>query len=135
MIRRILAPLLLLAGLTNSAAVLAAPEDLGGVWRNPDGSVLVRIGPCGRAICGVIVGATPAAQADARDGGYPRLIGLNILIGYHPSGARHWEGRVLVPDMGHVFTSHIDLLDANHARVAGCLFHQHLCQTQLWERV
>jgi len=39
-----------------------------------------------------------------------------------------------VPDMGHVFSSHIDLVDPSHARVAGCLFHQHLCQTQLWQR-
>jgi len=33
-----------------------------------------------------------------------------------------------------VFSSHIDLIDQNHARIAGCLFHQHLCQTQVWER-
>jgi len=132
MIRRLLAALLLLAGATG--AVAAPSADIAGLWRNPDGSVLVRIAPCGDEICGTIVGATPTAQADARDGGFTHLIGLSILYGYHAHGQHHWEGRVLVPDMGHVFSSHIDLVDPSHARVAGCLFHQHLCQTQLWQR-
>jgi uncharacterized protein (DUF2147 family) len=115
-------------------AAFAAPADLRGLWRNPDGSVVVRIDSCGAEICGTVVRADATAQADARDGGYPRLIGLRLLYGYRPTSARHWVGRVLVPDLGHVFSSHIDLIDQNHARIAGCLFHQHLCQTQVWER-
>ena len=137
MIRRLAAALLLLvaaAAVAQARPAAAAPGDISGLWRNPDGSVLVRIQPCGSNICGVVVGATPTAQADARDGGYAQLIGLPILLGYHPAGPRHWEGRVLVPDLGHVFSSHIDLVDSGHARIAGCLFHQHLCQTQLWQR-
>lgn len=124
--------LLLVAGA--SAVSAGPPSELAGLWRNPDGSVLVRIEACGAEICGTVVGATPTAEADARDGGYPHLIGLRILYGYRPQGVRHWVGRVLVPDLGHVFSSHIDLVDVNHARVAGCLFRQHLCQAQTWQR-
>lgn len=120
--------------LARSAAVVPA-ADLRGVWRNPDRSVLVRIDQCGGEICGVVVGANASAIADARDGGYPQLIGLTLLYGYRATGPVHWVGRVLVPDLGHVFSSHIDLVDPRHARIAGCLFRQHLCQTQVWERV
>jgi len=129
------------AAVLAAATLLAAPPalpavgaDLRGTWRNHDGSVLVRIDQCGAEICGTVVGATPSAEADARDGGYPHLIGLRILFGYHATGPRRWVGRVLVPDLGHVFSSHIDLVDQDHARVAGCLFRQHLCQTQTWQR-
>ena len=123
-----------LLALAAPALAAAAPDDLRGVWRNPDGSVLVRIDECGKTLCGVVVGATAEAEADARDGGYPRLIGLPLLYGYRPKGPRTWVGRVLVPDLGHVFPSHIELVDARHARVAGCLIGQHLCQTQVWQR-
>jgi len=126
----------LLVGLLSfgTAAMAAPPVDLRGVWCNPDASALVRIDQCGREFCGTVVNATREAQADARDGGYPHLIGLRILYGYHADGERHWVGRVLVPDLGHVFSSHIDMVDPNHVRVAGCLFRQHLCQTQTWHR-
>jgi len=140
MIGRLLAPVLLATALLVASSLAspvsaAASSDITGLWRNPDGSVLVRIAPCGKEICGVVVGATPTAQADARDGGYPQLIGLSIMFGYRPAGPQRWVGRVLVPDLGHVFSSHIDLVDGTHARIAGCLFHQHFCQTQLWQRV
>jgi len=135
MIARFLGPCLAVALLlVGGAAPAGTPADLRGVWRNPDGSVLVRIDQCGGEICGTVVGATAEAEADARDGGYPRLIGLRILYNYRSAGERHWVGRVLVPDLGHVFSSHIDLVDSDHARIAGCLFHQHLCQTQTWHR-
>lgn len=127
-------PALVLAAAPLATASAAVPSELAGLWRNPDGSVLVRIEACGAEICGTVVGATATAQADARDGGYPQLIGLRILFGYRPHGVRHWIGRVLVPDLGHVFSSHIDLVDGNHARIAGCLFRQHLCQSQTWQR-
>ena len=131
----ITAVLLAIAAAALGGTARAVPAaDLRGVWRNPDGSVLVRINSCGDAICGVVVGATPAAEADAREGGYPRLIGLPLLYNYRPKNSRYWVGRVLVPDLGHVFSSHIELIDANHARIAGCLFGQHLCQTQIWHR-
>ena len=115
-------------------APVSTPADLRGVWRNPDRSVLVRIDQCGGEICGVVVGANAEAIADARDGGYPQLIGMTLLYGYHATSPVHWVGRVLVPDLGHIFSSHIDLIDPRHARIAGCLFRQHLCQTQVWER-
>jgi uncharacterized protein (DUF2147 family) len=111
-----------------------APADLRGIWVNPDRTVSVRVAPCGYLICGVVIRADATAIDDARDGGYAQLIGLQIMTGYRPAGPGRWIGRVLVPDLGHVFSSHIDLIDPDHARVAGCLIGQHLCQSQVWQR-
>jgi uncharacterized protein (DUF2147 family) len=134
--RAVLSGMLALAAAAPVAAASPAgpPADLRGVWHNPDGSVQVRIDQCGNAICGVVVRASAEAQADARDGGYPQLIGLPLLHDYRAKGPRYWVGRVLVPDLGHEFPSHIELVDQAHARIAGCLIGQHLCQTQVWQR-
>ncbi len=106
-----------------------------GVWRNPYNSVDVRIEDCGDQLCGVVVGATAEALTDARDSGYPNLIGLQLLRDYRADGPCHWSGTVLVPDLGHSFSSHLVLIDPGHVRIAGCLWHQFLCKNQIWRRL
>lgn len=127
-------PLLLaLAAVISTGQAAASP--LLGAWRNPRGTVDVRIAPCGASLCGDIVRASPKAEADARAAGYDHLLGLRLLREYQPAGANHWTGHVLVPDWGREFTSHIDLIDADHARIAGCLVGQFLCKSQTWRRL
>ena len=106
-----------------------------GVWRNSYNSVDVRIDDCGSNVCGVVVGATAEALNDAKDSGYPNLMGMELLRDYHADSARRWSGTVFVPDLGHSFSSHIDMIDATHARIAGCLWHQFICKSQIWRRL
>ena len=115
----------------------AAPppgSPLEGSWRNPKGTVEVRIGPCGQALCGTVVTAAPSAIADARDSGFPTLVGMQILQGYRPAGRSRWQGTVFVPDMGRSFSSHIVMVDTDHVLVSGCLLGGFLCKSQLWRR-
>lgn len=107
---------------------------LEGDWRNPAGSVQVRIDACGPTLCGTVVAASPDAIADARDSGYPALIGMQLMHDYHPAGRGRWQGTIFVPDIGRSFSSHIDLVDAQHVRVSGCLLGKFLCKSQLWRR-
>ncbi|MCW1383579.1 DUF2147 domain-containing protein [Novosphingobium sp. KCTC 2891] len=111
-----------------------AADPLCGAWRNEDGSVSVRVDPCGGKLCGTVTSASATAMADARDGGTEHLIGTPLLEGYRRDGRNHWSGTVFVPDLGHRFSSHIVMLDHNHARIAGCLISHFLCQSQLWQR-
>ena len=83
---------------------------------------------------GTVVAASPVAAADARAAGYPALVGMQLMRRYVPAGPARWQGTVFVPDIGRSFSSHIDLVDADHARVSGCLFGQFLCRSQLWRR-
>lgn len=120
-----------------AAASLAGhqPDPLRGSWRNPDGTVTIRIDECGARLCGWVTAASPDAIADARDGGTDRLIGAQLFESYRRDGANHWSGEVFVPDLGHRFASHIVLVDRQHARIAGCLLGRFLCQSQIWQRI
>ena len=115
----------------------AMPASAGfdGVWTNPGGSVQVRTGPCGDALCGWVVWASQKAQADAaRKSGGP-LIGTKLLRGYRASGPMRWNGEVYVPDMGSSFGSTIALVDGQTLRIKGCVLGGLVCRTQDWHRV
>jgi len=113
---------------------MQAPDPLRGAWRNPDGSVAIRVDQCGDRLCGTVTRASAEAISDARDGGTEHLIGTNLFESYRRDGPNHWSGTVFVPDLGHRFASHIVLIDRDHARIAGCLMGRFLCQTQIWQR-
>ena len=74
------------------------------------------------------------AQADARDGGTPKLIGTALLREYRPSGRNTWSGTIFVPDMGRTFGSTLKLVDANTISVKGCLIGGFFCKSQIWHR-
>jgi uncharacterized protein (DUF2147 family) len=116
------------------AAGLPPAPPVVGVWHNPKNSVAVRTGACGDKLCGWVVRANDQAQADARDGGTPKLIGTALLREYRPSGRRKWSGQIYVPDMGRTFGSTITLVDSNTIDVKGCLIGGLLCKTQTWRR-
>jgi len=125
----------LLAAAPSGAAAAPPANPIRGLWRNPMRTVEVRIDECGQQLCGVVVGAASEALADARDSGYPNLIGMELMRDYRADRPGHWVGTVFVPDLGHSFSSHIEMVDTNHARIAGCLWRQHFCKSQVWERL
>lgn len=106
-----------------------------GLWRNPDESVTVRIGACGSQICGTVVAANAEAINDAREAGYPNLVGMTLMRGTLASRGPAWRGTVIVPDLARSFDAHIEPTDANHAKITGCLWHGLLCRSQTWRRL
>ena len=80
---RIAAPLAALA-LVSALPVHAAAASLvltgTGVWRNPHDSVHIALRPCGEEICGFVVYASAKAEAAARKGGTPKLLGGGATI-------------------------------------------------------
>jgi uncharacterized protein (DUF2147 family) len=118
-------------------AVVAATDEeseLRGTWRNPKDSVHVEIGPCGRAMCGVVVWASEKAKADAREGGTEALIGINLLRDFVSTGDGRWRGKVFVPDLGKTVTGTVDMIDADTFRARSCALAV-FCKTQLWRRI
>ena len=106
-----------------------------GTWANPAGSVVVRTAPCGGAVCGRVVWASPKAQEDAaRKGGVRQLVGLELLRDYRPAGPHHWEGRAFVPDMGGEFDSEMVQTGPNSLEIQGCRFGGLVCKSQTWHR-
>jgi uncharacterized protein (DUF2147 family) len=120
-------------------AVAQTPAPAGGaiygVWRNPKNSVHVDVKPCGASACGYVVWADADAQADARKGGTPNLIGLQLFRNFNPQANGRWRGKVFVPDLNATFSGSAELLDDDRLRARGCLIANIACKSQVWVRV
>ena len=109
-----------------------------GVFRNPSGSVKVRLADCGGQLCGTIVTANAKARADAAKAGQTKLIGMqlfrNLAPVSQPKGApRRWEGEVFIPDKNRTVAGHVTL-KGKTLEVEGCLLGDALCKSQEWIR-
>ncbi len=121
-----------LAALLPVAANAAAPK---GVWTNPRKSVRVAFRPCGDAICGKVIAATPQAEADAKRGGGAPLVGAMLFQDFRQGESGMWFGSVLVPDLGQTISGTIRQVDANTLVGEGCVIANIGCRTQTWTRV
>ena len=124
---------ILAAALVLAPAPALAASPLEGLWRNPKGSVTVRIAPCGQQLCGRVVQASPKAKAKAAEGGTEQLLGTTILSGITPAGANRWKGRVFLPRQNRHATGHLRLT-GNRLTVQGCLLGV-ICKDQTWTKV
>lgn len=109
-----------------------------GHWANPRGTLAVETAPCrddGGSLCGAIIWASDTAMADAREAGVPRLVGTQLLSGYHRIGQNSWSGTVYIPDMGRSFSSRISQNSPRELKISGCLVGGFLCKSQTWHRV
>jgi uncharacterized protein (DUF2147 family) len=124
--------LTLLAGLL---ATSVPQQGVFGTWANPNGSVVVRTGRCGAALCGRVIWASPKAkESAARKGGVRQLVGLDVLRNYRPVAPGRWEGRAFVPDLGSEFESELVQTGPNEIEVNGCRFGGLVCKKQVWHR-
>jgi len=127
-----LAFVVLAAAVPVTASAQAALE---GHWKNPKGSVVVRVTSCGDAYCGVVVEASEKAKATARKGGTPNLIGTRILTGMKPAGNGTFKGQAFDPKRNIRAPATIRLLGGSTLVVKGCLISGIICKEQRWTRV
>ena len=113
----------------------SAQAALEGHWRNPKGSVVVRVTPCGDAYCGVVVEASDKAKASARKGGTPKLIGTRILTGMKPTGDGTFKGLAFDPKRNIRAPATVRLLSPSTLVVRGCVLSGIICKEQRWTRV
>jgi uncharacterized protein (DUF2147 family) len=119
-----------------SAATMATPPSLPvGVWSNPKGTVHVRMQPCGERVCGTVVWASAKAQADAKKGGTPKLIGTQLFREFKQVAPNAWSGRVFLPDMNRTFSGKMTALGPRTISGRGCLIGGLLCKSQTWRRI
>lgn len=114
-------------------ALASAQGALEGHWRNPKGSVTVRVGPCGDGYCGTVVQASAKAKETAARGGTAHLIGTQILSDMHPNGTGIFKGQVFDPKRN-IHAPATIRLDGDTLVVKGCLI-AFVCKEQRWTRV
>jgi uncharacterized protein (DUF2147 family) len=119
----------LLASALVAAACLAVGCEVSsaspvGVWLAEDGAK-IRIGPCGRYLCGVLVepardaAPTDRNNADPAKRGRP-LAGIEVLISMRRDAANKWTGHVYNLDDGKIYEAHLIENDESKIRIEGC---------------
>ena len=116
-----------------SHPALAPDPSIQGRWWNSDASVAVDVQPCGALLCGTVVHAEQRAELDARKGGFPHMVGLQVMREFQHVGPGKWKGTVLVPERHATVRSTITRIDAGHMKVEGCILGI-ICSHEIWRR-
>ena len=127
----------MIATATALAAIVLqpGPVDPQGQWRNPSGTVIVAIAPCGsNALCGVVQWASDSATADAGRGGTEQLVGTEVLSQLTPRSPGQWRGRLFVPDLNKRPKAEIRLVGPDQLKVTVCGAVGLVCKSQVWVR-
>ena len=133
--KQILAKLAFIAVAAAVPITASTQAALEGHWKNPKGSVVVRVSSCGDAYCGVVIEASDKAKATAKKGGTPNLIGTRILSGMKPVGDGTYKGQAFDPKRNIRAPATIRLLGSSTLVVKGCLISGIICKEQRWTRV
>jgi uncharacterized protein (DUF2147 family) len=121
---------------TAAMAFAAASQPAGpieGHWLNPQRTVVIRLAPCGEAMCGTVTWAAERAQKAARKGA-GTLVGARLLSDFRRSRNGQWKGKVFVPDLDLRVGGKIQILDESRLKVSGCMLGGLACRSQVWTR-
>lgn len=119
-------------------AVIAAPagasakSPLEGRWK--DGSMEIRIAPCGSKLCGTVIKASAKQQAKVERGSGTELIGARIITGIERVSPGTYQGRVYLPHRKLTANGTINQVSANQLKVKGCVLGI-ICKSETWDRV
>ena len=134
--KQIPGPILLVPLLFAVPGAACAQEVLEGQWRNPKGSIVVRLAECGRGYCGTVVRASEKAKAGARKGGTANLVGTRILTNLRPAGKGTFKGQAFEPKRNIRAPATVRLVGPDAIEVKGCaIAGVLLCKEQRWTRV
>jgi len=133
--KRILVKLAFVIAAAAVPVAASAQAALEGHWKNPKGSVVVRVAACGDAYCGTVVQASDKAKATSRKGGTPNLVGTRILSGMKPTGDGSFKGQAFDPKRNIRAPATIRLLGGSTLVIRGCLISGIICKEQRWTRV
>jgi len=114
----------------------AFAADPKGNWLVADKKAVIRIEPCGPALCGTIA----STQFEGRDENNPdpskrnrSIVGIQILLGLTQTAENRWDGEIYNPENGKTYTGRIILNSANDLRIEGCVLG-FLCGGENWTR-
>jgi uncharacterized protein (DUF2147 family) len=121
-----------------SAAAIAAPVAITGNWITKDKDAVIKIAPCGAALCGTISKylVTPPNGVDQRDDNNPdkslrnrKLLGSAVLINFIADGDK-WKGKIYDARNGKTYRSVVYKGKSGNLIVKGCIGP--FCQSQTW---
>lgn len=115
------------------AATQATPHaPIEGLWKNPIGSAVIAVAPCGDKLCGKVVWASARGQREVAQH-TSHVVGMTVLTGVRPVG-NHWAGKLYIPDDNIHVSAKLQLLSARQLKLTGCGLMGLICRSQIWTR-
>ena len=100
------------------------PEDTPiGDWQTHDAKGMVRIEPCGQALCGYVL--DPLSNAK----------GETVLVDMKSKSATEWSGNIYSRDSGNIYYSKISMKGPNALNVEACALGRFFCSGTIWRRI
>lgn len=127
--------------LTNTALALSAAAmpvaasaqaQIEGLWKNPSGTAIIAIAPCGKALCGKVAWASSRGQREVSKN-TPNVVGTTVLTDLRFARNR-WTGSLYVPDDNIHVSARLQLLDSRQLKLTGCAVAGLFCRSQVWTR-
>ena len=129
--KHILASFALLSAIADPAAA-SAKSPIEGRWEN--GPMEVVIAPCGQALCGTVVKASPKQQTRAERGSGTDLVGARLIERIEKTGENRYRARVFLADRDTYASGTIRQVSRDQLKVRGCVLGI-VCKSKTWDRV
>lgn len=127
--KRILAKMALIALAAAAPTAASAQPALEGQWKNPKGSVVVKVEQCGDAWCGTV------SWASAKNRAKGTTPGTRVLTDLRPAGNGVYRGRAYEPKRNLRGSAIVRQVGPDLMIVKGCVIGGLLCKEQRWMRV
>jgi uncharacterized protein (DUF2147 family) len=122
--------LILVTATVPTGAYAQAPIE--GLWKNPSGTAIIAIAPCGGLLCGKVAWASARGQQEVSKN-TPNVVGTTVLTGLRASGNR-WMGSLYIPDDNIHVSARLQLLNGRQLKLTGCALAGLFCRSQIWTR-
>lgn len=127
------APAAIAAMMALAAAQPTPPASIDGLWKNPIGSAIIRVEPCGRALCGKVVWASERGKREVA-AHTSNVVGTTVLTGVKPVAPNHWAGQLYIPDDNVHVSAKLQLVGNRQLKLTGCAVLGIFCRSQIWTR-
>lgn len=124
---------IVIIALGTQAAAQPPPAPIQGYWKNPSGTAIIAIEPCGPTLCGKVAWASARGQREASKS-TPNVVGTTVLTGLKPARGR-WTGSLFIPDDNIHVAARLQLRSDRQLKLTGCALAGLFCRSQLWTRV
>ena len=112
--------------------IIPAEAPIEGYWKNPIGSAIIQIAPCGETLCGKVVWASARGQREVAKN-TSNVVGTTVLTNLKYARG-HWAGSLYVPDDNVHVSAKLQLIGDGRMKLTGCGLMGLICRTQIWTR-
>ncbi|HEY3678281.1 MAG TPA: DUF2147 domain-containing protein [Bradyrhizobium sp.] len=99
------------------------PDSPLGDWETEGNKGVVRIEPCGQALCGYVLDPSTGAKGEA------------VLVGIKSKAASEWAGSIYSRDSGDSYYATVTLTEPNTLHVEACVLWRFWCSGNAWNRI